>query len=340
MKVYDLFKNKLLGVLLCLVISAVSLFLGNHFSVVGSPVFAIIIGMILSIVIKNKAKFNEGLKFTSKKILQSAVVLLGFGLNINVIILSGKESLPIIISTILIALVLAFFLQKILKIEKNIAILIGVGSAICGGSAIAATSPVIKAKESEIAQSIGVIFLFNVIAAIVFPAIGDLLSMTDYGFGVFSGTAINDTSSVTSAALTWDEIHKSNTLELATIVKLTRTLAIIPITIVLGIIHSKQGMGKLEKSSNVSIIKVFPTFIIFFLAFAILSTVVDLGSSFLWATKWMSKFFIAMAMAAIGVGTDIKVFVKSGIKPIVLGLTCWISIIIVSLIMQKIMGLF
>lgn len=339
MKVYDLFKNKLLGVLLCLVISAVSLFLGNHFSVVGSPVFAIIIGMVLSLVIKDKKKFNEGLKFTSKKILQSAVVLLGFGLNINVIILSGKESLPIIISTILIALVLAFFLQKILKIEKNIAILIGVGSAICGGSAIAATSPVIKAKENEIAQSIGVIFLFNVIAAIIFPAIGDLLSMTDYGFGVFSGTAINDTSSVTSAALTWDEIHKSNTLELATIVKLTRTLAIIPITIVLGIIHSKQGVDKLEKG-NVSIVKVFPTFIIFFLAFAILSTVVDLGSNFLWATKWMSKFFIAMAMAAIGVGTDIKVFVKSGIKPILLGLTCWISIIVVSLIMQRIMGLF
>ena len=122
-----------------------------------------------------------------------------------------------------------------MKVPSNISTLVGVGSSICGGSAIAATAPVIGADDEEIAQAISVIFLFNVIAALTFPTLGGMLGMTDHGFGLFAGTAVNDTSSVTAAASAWDGIHGSNTLEIATIVKLTRTLAIIPITLVLAL---------------------------------------------------------------------------------------------------------
>ena len=148
------------------------------------------------------AKGPCGIKFASKQILQYAVILLGFGLNLSVILETGKESLPIIISTISISLIIAYILQKTLHIDKKISILVGVGSSICGGSAIAATAPVIDADDSEVAQAISVIFFFNILAAIIFPAFGSFLGFsTSSGnaFGIFAGTAINDTSSVTAA---------------------------------------------------------------------------------------------------------------------------------------------
>ncbi len=147
--------------------------------------------------------------------------------------------MPIIISTITTSLIIAFILYKALKLKTNNAILVGVGSSICGGSAIAATAPVIDATDEEVAQSISVIFLFNVLAALIFPTLGAVLGLSNEGFGLFAGTAINDTSSVTAAAAAWDGIHASHTLETATIVKMTRTLAIIPITLALAFIGKK-----------------------------------------------------------------------------------------------------
>lgn len=195
-------------------------------------VFSILIGMIVTLILTDKTVFSPGINFTSKKILQTAVVFLGFGMNLTEILAKGKQSLPIILSTITTSLVIAFIMYKILHINSNSAVLVGVGSSICGGSAIAATAPVIGADDEEIAQSISVIFLFNVIAALVFPSLGAALGLTNEGFGLFAGTAINDTSSVTAAATAWDGIHASNTLEAAATVKMTRTLAIIPITLV------------------------------------------------------------------------------------------------------------
>ena len=163
--------------------------------------------------------------------------------NFKVILAKGIQSLPIIIITIITSLVVVFLFYKLAETEKNITTLIGVGSSICGGSAIAATAPIIKAKDHEIAQAISVIFLFNVIAALIFPSLGGFLNLTNQGFGLFAGTAVNDTSSVTAAASAWDGIHGSHTLEAATIVKLTRTLAIIPVTLILSYLESKKNMN-------------------------------------------------------------------------------------------------
>ena len=326
-------KKDISGILFSALIAACAYFLGKKFPVIGGPVFGILFGIILN-NFNRPESLEAGIKFTSKKVLQLAVVLLGFGLNLGEIIVVGKSSLLIILSTISTALIIAFAAAKVLNIDSDIATLVGVGSSICGGSAIAATAPVINAKDEDIATSISVIFLFNIIAALIFPTLGVKLGMTHTGFGMWAGTAINDTSSVVAASGTWSTMFNDDTaLNYATIVKLTRTLAIIPITLVLGIIKSKDSKEKVNP------LKAFPTFILFFLLVSIITTLLPLPETFLSSMKFLSKFFIIMAMSAIGLNTDIKKLISQGGKAIVEGALCWIGIICVSLLMQHLLAI-
>lgn len=330
-------KEKGMGIFVCLLIATPSWFLGKAVPVIGGPVFGIVIGMIAAGLWKDKSGYQPGIAFTSKKILQYAVILLGFGMNLSSILKTGQQSLPIILSTIATSLIVAYILFRTMKIPSNIAVLVGVGSSICGGSAIAATAPIIEADDAEIATSISVIFLFNVAAALIFPTLGGLIGLSDAGFGLFAGTAINDTSSVTAAATAWDGIHHSNTLEIATIVKLTRTLAIIPITLVLAAYRSRKKLAAPGQSFSIG--KSLPTFIIWFIAAVIVTTIFGLPASLTVFLKNLSKFLIIMAMSAIGLNTNILRLVKTGGKPILIGFCCWVSIASVSLAMQKILGI-
>lgn len=326
------------GLLLCLAIALPAWLLGKLVPVVGGPVFAILMGMLLTLFLKKKDQLQPGVTFTSKKILQAAVVLLGFGMNLTDILQKGKQSLPIILTTISTSLLIAFVLCKVMKVPSKTATLVGVGSSICGGSAIAATAPVIDADDEEIAQSISVIFLFNVIAALVFPTLGGLLGLSNEGFGLFAGTAINDTSSVTAAAQAWDGIHGSNTLDAAAIVKLTRTLAIIPITLILALVRTRREKST-ATGTKVNLKRIFPFFVLFFLLASVVTTVFHLPAAVTGPLKDLSKFFIIMAMAAIGLNTNIVKLVKTGGKPILMGLCCWIGIAGVSLLMQRALGI-
>jgi uncharacterized integral membrane protein (TIGR00698 family) len=338
-------KKNWLGLMLCIIIAIPSWLLGKKFPIIGGPVIAIIVGMIITLFIKNKSKFDSGIKFTSKKILQYAVILLGFGLNLSVVLETGKQSLPIIVSTIATSLVIAFVLHKVMHIPSKISTLVGVGSSICGGSAIAATATVIDADDEEVAQAISVIFFFNVLAAVLFPSLGAWLGFSHTSgeaFGIFAGTAINDTSSVTAAASTWDSMYNlgSATLDKAVTVKLTRTLAIIPITLVLAFIRTKRE--KNTDGKKVDFKKIFPFFIIYFILASLITTIAtSLGvPSLIFAPfKELSKFFIILAMAAIGLNTNIVKLVKSGGKPIIMGFCCWVGITAVSLILQHALGI-
>ena len=338
-------KQKGPGLLLCLVIALPSWWLGKLFPVIGGPVFAILCGMIITLLLTDKTWFQPGIAYTSKKILQYAVILLGFGLNLSEIAKVGAKSLPIICSTIATSLIISFVLYKLLKIPANISTLVGVGSSICGGSAIAATAPVIGADDEEIAQAISVIFLFNVLAALLFPTFGGAIGLSNEGFGLFAGTAINDTSSVTAAASTWDTLHGTNgaVLEYATIVKLTRTLAIIPITLALAFWRTWQvKRGSNTSSGTFDLKKIFPFFILFFVLASVittLSTSCGVPSAFFQPFKELSKFFIILAMAAIGLNTNIVKLVRTGGKPIFMGVCCWAGITGVSLGMQHLLGL-
>lgn len=333
----NLLKKNAPGLALCLAVALPSWFLGSAAPVVGGPVFAILIGMVLTLILKEKEPFTAGINYTSKKILQAAVVFLGFGMNLTEILAKGKQSLPIIISTITTSLVIAFILYKALKLKTNNAVLVGVGSSICGGSAIAATAPVIGASDEEVAQSISVIFLFNVLAALIFPTLGAMLGLSNEGFGLFAGTAINDTSSVTAAAAAWDGIHGSNTLEAAAIVKMTRTLAIIPITLVLAIWRGRKE--KRSGGSTFSLKKSFPFFVLFFVLASVVTTVFQLPAAVTAPLKELSKFLIVMAMAAIGLNTNIIKLIKTGGKPIFTGFCCWLGISLVSLGMQHVLNI-
>lgn len=333
------------GILLCLVIALPGWYLGKLFPIIGGPVFGMLLGMLVTLFIRDKTAFKEGIGFTSKKILQYAVILLGFGLNISVVLETGRQSLPIIISTIAASLVTAYVLHKLMHIPGNISTLIGVGSSICGGSAVAATAPVIHAGDEDVAQAISVIFFFNVVAALVFPWFGSLVGFSTTSgdaFGIFAGTAVNDTSSVTAAASTWDSLYNlgSQTLDKAVTVKLTRTLAIIPITMVLGYLVSKKN--RTEKS-GIKLSSIFPMFIFYFVLASIFTTVCvgffGASATLFAPMKTLSKFFIVLAMSAIGLNTNIVKLITSSGRPLAMGFGCWLAITCVSLVMQHALGL-
>ncbi|HEQ4355382.1 TPA: YeiH family protein [Streptococcus pyogenes] len=333
--------RKLPGLLLCLLLALPAWCLGRLFPIIGAPVFAILLGMLLALFYEHRDKTKEGISFTSKYILQTAVVLLGFGLNLTQVMAVGMQSLPIIISTIAAALLVAYGLQKWLRLDVNTATLVGVGSSICGGSAIAATAPVIKAKDDEVAKAISVIFLFNMLAALLFPSLGQLLGLSNEGFAIFAGTAVNDTSSVTATATAWDALHHSNTLDGATIVKLTRTLAILPITLGLSLYRAKKEHD-IVTEEGFSLRKLFPRFILFFLLASLITTLMTsfgVSADVFHSLKTLSKFFIVMAMAAIGLNTNLVKLIKTGGQAILLGAICWVAITLVSLAMQLSLGI-
>ena len=332
------------GFLLCLAISVPCWFLGQTFPIIGGPVFGILAGMVITLFITDKSEFQTGITFVSKKILQYAVILLGFGLNLSVILETGKQSLPIIIATISTSLIIAYLLHRLLRVPGKISTLVGVGSSICGGSAIAATAPVIDADDEEVAQAISVIFFFNMLAALLFPSLGALLGFSTTNgeaFGIFAGTAVNDTSSVTAAASTWDSLYGlgSATLDKAVTVKLTRTLAIIPITLVLAFMRTRSSK---DEGKKIEFKKIFPMFILYFVLASVITTVatsVGVSADIFTPLKTLSKFFIVLAMTAVGLNTNIVKLIKTGGKPLTLGFFCWIGITVISLLMQRLLGI-
>jgi len=353
-------KENLFGILVCAVIAAVSTVLGKlsvgsfSFEVIGAPVFSILIGMIITLCSPSFAvsdHLKKGIKFTSKKVLQWAVIILGFSLNMGTILKVGSKSLPVIVSTIATSLIMSFIMMKLLKMDPKVSCLIGVGSSICGGSAIAATAPVIDANDKEVAQSISVIFLFNVLAALIFPTFGHAIGLGSEGFAIFAGTAVNDTSSVTACASTAESIYGvDGILSAAVTVKLTRTLAIIPITLVLALYRTHKAKKNGNEGGSYSLKAIFPFFILYFIAAAVVTTIVSALpdsaftvfylKSFVPAMKWLAKFFIAMAMSAIGLNTNLVELIKKGGKPVLMGFVCWAAITGVSILVQLLTGIF
>lgn len=330
-------KEFLPGISISIVISLIAWYLGNLFPIIGGPVIGLFIGLLLESLLINQKRFIIGMQFTSKKVLQYAVVLLGFGLNLSQVFNVGLTSLPIILTTIATALITAYVIHKLFKLDSEIVTLVGVGSSICGGSAIAATAPVIKAKDESIVTAISVIFFFNILAALLFPHLGSWLGLSNQGFAIFAGTAVNDTSSVTATASSWDSLHGTSTLEQATIVKLTRTLAIIPITLGLSIWQSKKDNTK----ERFSLTKAIPNFILWFLLASLITTVaISMGvpAAIFAPLKDLSKFMIIMAMTAIGYQTNLKKLITKGGSALLVGGLCWLLISVVSLLMQKLLG--
>ncbi len=318
------------GLILVLLISTIAYFLGNFFPIIGAAVFGIIIGILARNLLKIPGAANHGVNFSSKRILQASIIMLGGTLNLAQIAKTGASSFFVMIFTISAAFITAYIAGKILKIDTNLKSLIGVGTAICGGSAIAAISSVINADEHDVAYSISTIFLFNVIAVLLFPFLGHLLKLTDYGFGLFAGTAINDTSSVVAAGYTFS----NSAGDFATIVKLTRTTMIIPISIVFMIYTLVSGRRHAGKDFRFNAGKIFPWFILGFLAMALINTSGIINQTLSFYIRESAKFMIVMALSAIGLKTDFRRMMHTGAKPLLLGFIVWVVVALTSLAVQ------
>lgn len=319
--------TKLPGIALTALISVPAWIIGNVFPIVGSPVLGILFGMILAFW-RRPEQFNEGIGYTSKKLLQYSIILLGFSMNLYNVFAVGKQTLVLMAFTLTAAFATAYVAGKLLKINGNTKTLIGVGSAICGGSAIAAAAPVIRASDEEVAHSISTIFFFNVIAAFLFPFLGHAFGMSGQSFGLWVGTAVNDTSSVVAAGYTFS----SSAGDLAVIVKLTRTLMIVPVTLFLAVYTSRKEAGK--QAGTYSIVKIFPWFVLGFLAASLINTFLGLPAGVSGFLSQTGKFVIVMAMAAIGLNTNLIKLLKNGVRPIVLGFLCWFALSVTSLGVQ------
>lgn len=316
------------GIVLAAVIALPAYLIGTLVPIVGSPVLGILSGMLLSSFWRRPVLFDDGIKYTSKKVLQYSVVLMGFGLDLFNIIKVGGQTLELLIFTLAAAFLTAYIAGKLLRIEGKIQTLIGVGTAICGGSAIAATAPVIDADEKEVAHAISTIFLFNVMAAFLFPFLGHVMGMNDQSFGLWTGTAVNDTSSVVAAGYTFS--HAAGNL--AVIVKLTRTLMIVPVTLVLAFYYSRKTAQK--KQSGYHFSKIFPWFVLGFVMTSVISTFLPIPTAAINVLVQCGKYLIVMAMVSIGLNTNVVKLIKNGGKSIVLGFICWGVLSITSLVIQ------
>ncbi|WP_010245031.1 YeiH family protein [Acetivibrio cellulolyticus] len=327
------FKEMLPGLFFATALAIVATFLGKLAPIIGGPVFGIVLGILISSIWGKPKTTKQGLTFASKKILQWSIIALGGGLSLTQVYKVGVSSLYVMIFTLTTAFITAYGIGKLMRIPIKLTSLIGMGTAICGGSAIAAISPIIEAEDEEIAYSISTVFIFNVIAVLIFPPLGHLLGLTDNAFGLFAGTAINDTSSVVAAGYAFSNAAGAY----ATIVKLTRTTMIIPISLIFAAVVSIQKKREANKRGgevNYSFKKIFPWFIVWFLAASLLNTVGVINGQMAGFITEVGKFFIVVALAAIGLNSDLKQMLRTGFKPMLLGLVVWASVTIVSLIVQ------
>ena len=320
-------KKYLPGILLSFGIAAVSIFLGGLLPLIGSSVLAIVFGIVLNNSMKLPAAFQEGLSYSGKKLLQYSIIFLGFSMSIGQVSETGISSLRISLITILIAFLAAYLAGRFFKMNRVLTILIGFGTAICGGSAIAAASPILEADEEEIALSISTIFFFNILAVFIFPFLGHLLQMSDAFFGTWAGTAINDTSSVVAAGYT----YSPSAGDLATIVKLSRALMIVPACLIFAAYRYIQSKQSAQKTN---LKQIFPWFIAWFVLASLVSSLGFLPAAVIPYTKFISQWLMAMALAAIGAKVSFKQFKQAGAAPLLTGAFAWFCVAVSSLIIQ------
>lgn len=312
--VYPSIQNKLPGLGLVIIIGFIAQLFGNQFPLIGGAVTAIFIGILIKNTIGVHSIFYDGISYTLKKLLKVAIVLLGFGLSFSEIFEVGFQSIIIVLMSVMLGLFLTYFIAKLLGLNGNIPLLISFGTAICGATAIATTGPIIRAKESEIAYAVNTIFLFNVLAVFIYPFIGAYFDMPDSFFGIWAGSAIHDTSSVVAAGYSY-----SNTAgEVSVVVKLIRTLMLIPVSLLAAVYISMKLKGKAKES--VKIRNTFPYFILFFAGAAIINTIFSIPASITTFTDNIAKFIILMVMASVGLGTDFKKIRSVGFRPLYVGL--------------------
>ncbi len=311
----------ILGVTICFGLAAVSVFLEKIVpgGLLGASIIALFMGTIINSFF-HPSWMKPALNFTSKRILKLAIILLGASLSINTIMSVGKMTFFVMIFTFAMCFGGGYFIRKLFGLNWKLSNLISAGTGICGGSAIAAISPVIDADDKDIAFAMSSTFIFDMIMVALYPIMGKLMKMSDIAYGIWAGTSVNDTASVVASGYAFSEVAG----DFATMVKLTRTIAIIPTVLVFAYIGTRIKQKELKQANQgqkVNLIKIIPWFIGGFLLLAVLNSVgwipAEVGS----VIKNTSKFLMVTALAAIGLGTSISDFKKAGLSPMFYGIT-------------------
>lgn len=325
------------GVVLALLVALGAKFLERVLPLqyIGESVLALFLGIFLNNFIKTDS-FHKGLKFTSKKILKLAIIFLGASLNIAMVLHVGKLSLTVMVFTLLTCFGGGHFIGKALGLNWRMSSLISAGTGICGGSAIAALAPVIEAEDVDVAYAMSATFIFDIAMIILFPLMGRALNLSDIAYGLWTGTAVNDTSSVVAAGYAYSEAAG----DFATMVKLTRTLSIIPTVLVFSIISQrKKADSSKGQEVGVKISSIFPYFILGFLALSLINSFGFISESLAHSLKTLSKFLMVVALGSIGLNTSFKDLQKSGINPMVHGFVISLLVVVVALLVQVFMDL-
>lgn len=321
------------ALLFSLVIAVIAYFLGQALPLVGGPAFGILLGLAVGNSLKPQVINHASFRDSSKLLLAMSLSLLGFGLNLNQVLAVGSDSLLVMGFTLVAAFATAFFIGRYLKISYHMTSLIGMGTAICGGSAIAALAPVIKAPEDDISYAISTIFIYNLAAVFIFPFVAHLIGLTNEGFGLWAGTAINDTSSVLAAAYAFGP----EAGDYAAVVKLTRTTLIVPMCLIFALITIKKE--KKDQPVNFGLIaKAFPKFILYFLIASAITTSNILPQSVTLNLSFAAKTMIIWALAAVGLGSNFRKMVQNGFRPFLLGLCVWFAVSVTALGVQYFTG--
>jgi uncharacterized integral membrane protein (TIGR00698 family) len=333
------------GIVVSVAVAAVACFIENLLPIhlIGGAVIAMFIGLLVNHFIGKNGFLAPGIKFTSKKILKFAIILLGLSLNINTILHVGKLSLVVMVFTLATCFGGGYFIGKALGLNWKLSNLISAGTGICGGSAIAAIAPTIDAEDSDVAYAMSATFLFDMAMIVLFPIMGRAIGMNAEAFGIWAGTAVNDTSSVVATGYAFSEAAG----DFATMVKLTRTLSIIPTVLTFAIIQMnikrkeaiKVGKSAKEIKTSFSFSKIFPWFILGFLAMSIVASIFTIPAEIVSTTKSASKFLMVCALAAIGLNTSFKDMKKSGIKPMLHGFIISVLVVVVALVVEIALGI-
>jgi uncharacterized integral membrane protein (TIGR00698 family) len=325
-------KNLVPGILLSLGLASIAILINIVLPIdlIGSALIALLLGMILNPFISKYNIYTKGVDWSSKIILRIGIILAGITLSFSQVIEAGKYALILLGLTITTAFLVGYICHKIFRINWKLSSLLSTSTAICGGTAVATLGPVIEAEDSEIAYALSATFIFDLLTVIAFPWIGLLLGLNDTTFGLWVGTSVNDTSSVVAAGYAFSDAAGA----LATIVKLTRTLFIVPIVLVFSWIYSKKKIKDSGSNNKVKIklSKIFPWFILGFLVFVEIRSTGMLNESTINTITWLSKFFMATALAAIGLKTSFKEVTGVGVRPMIVAVIIDISVVIVSLL--------
>lgn len=312
------------------------------YQLISGGVFALLIGMLLNPVISKYLIFKGGIALTSKQVLRLAIILMGLTLSFSQVFSVGKYSLIVMSFTLLVAFGGGYLLGKAFGMNWKLSGLISAGTGICGGSAIAAIAPTINAEDKDIAYAISATFIFDVLMVILFPIAGRYFGMSDIGFGLWAGTAVNDTSSVVAAGYAFSDAAGAFSM----IVKLTRTLSIIPTVLIFSVINErlnnkaaiKTGGAVSETNIKINFKKIFPYFILMFLAMVAIKSIGFVPEAVSGGVSQLSKFFMVMALGAIGLKTNFKEVSRSGFKPMLHGFIISALVVVVSFVVQMFMG--